>query len=159
MLNDRQQAFVNHYIACGVATTAAKRAGYSDHSAHAQGHRLLNDAEIQAAITARRTDLANQLGITRQWVLEQLRTVADKAIAGAPKTNRDGEPIEVDGVRVHDWSPSGANRALELLGKELGMFVDRAEVHTVGDVVYTLDMGGALAGDEDDGAADDPEVD
>lgn len=150
MLNDRRQAFVDHYVACGVATTAAIRAGYSEASAHAQGHRLLKEAEVRAAIDERQANLAAELGLTKQWVLEHLRTVAEKALTGAPKVDKDGDPIEIDGVRIVDWSPAGANRALELIGKELGMFVDRSEVHTTGDVVYTLDMGGPDVTDETD---------
>jgi phage terminase small subunit len=49
-LNERQQLFVAHYLECWSATEAAKRAGYSERSAHAQGSRLLKDADISAAI-------------------------------------------------------------------------------------------------------------
>lgn len=46
----RRAKFVAEYLKDHNATQAAKRAGYSAHSAHAQGYRLLRDAEIAAAI-------------------------------------------------------------------------------------------------------------
>jgi hypothetical protein len=46
------------------------------------------------------------------------------------KANRDGQTIEIEAT-MHDQS--AANRALELLGKEAGMFIDRRETGGPGD--------------------------
>lgn len=50
---------------------------------------------------------------------------------------------------LYEWSPSGANKALETLMRHRGMLTDRHQVeHT--DVVYTLDLGDSLRGGEDE---------
>tara|TARA_A100001391_G_C5072234_1_gene278507 strand:- start:1838 stop:2248 length:411 start_codon:yes stop_codon:yes gene_type:complete len=50
MLNEKQEAFVQHYVLTRNATEAAKSAGYSSKSAYNQGYRLLQDEEIQQRI-------------------------------------------------------------------------------------------------------------
>jgi len=69
-------------------------------------------------------------GLTKQWVLEAL--IENAMVALGRRTIRTkfvpcGEcnPVEVE-VTAHD--PSAANRALELLGKHLALWVERAEV-------------------------------
>lgn len=49
-LTDKQQAFLNEYLKCWNASEAARRAGYSVHTAQEQGSRLLSNAMISAAI-------------------------------------------------------------------------------------------------------------
>jgi hypothetical protein len=59
---------------------------------------------------------------------------------GTPKTTSTGAPVTIDGEMVFDWSPSGANKALELMAKHLGMQVEKHEHTVVGDIVYTLNL-------------------
>lgn len=118
-MNDRERAFVEHYVALGNATRAAIAAGYKDGPGiREQGSRLLTRVDVREAIDERQANIANELGLTRQWVLQQL----------AAKTDSEG----ASGVR-----------ALELIGKAHGMWVDRAQVDTTGQVVYTLELSGA----------------
>ncbi len=49
---------------------------------------------------------------------------AERALQRVPVTNDDGSVVE------YHYEGSVANRALELLGKELGMFIDRKEIRT-----------------------------
>ena len=49
---------------------------------------------------------------------------AERALQRVPVTNEDGTVVE------YHYEGSVANRALELLGKELGMFIDRKEIRT-----------------------------
>jgi phage terminase small subunit len=49
-LNPKQAAFVREYIVGGNATQAAKRAGYSEKTAHVQGSALLRHPVVKAAI-------------------------------------------------------------------------------------------------------------
>jgi phage terminase small subunit len=65
-----------------------------------------------------------KLALTREWVLARL---IENATAAADKK---------------DFSP--ANRALELLGKEIGMFIDRKESGAPGDFAQ-LDAAGVRA--------------
>lgn len=51
-LSPKQQAFVEHYAACGNATEAAKAAGYSEKYARQNTPKLLQNTTVQAALTA-----------------------------------------------------------------------------------------------------------
>lgn len=61
--------------------------------------------------------------LTKEWVIERLVENVDRSMQAEQAKDADGEPI---GDYVYNGSV--ANKALELLGKELGMFIDRAEV-------------------------------
>ena len=71
----RQVLFIREYLVDRNATAAAKRAGYSPKSAHAQGHRLLKDAEIvnkiQRAVNAR----AKRLDATADRLVQELMRI------------------------------------------------------------------------------------
>jgi hypothetical protein len=71
------------------------------------------------------------------------------AFAGAPKLKRNGEiityvdPDTQEAKVLYEWSPAGANKALETLMRHRGMLTDRHQVEHH-DVVYTLDLGAEL---------------
>ena len=65
---------------------------------------------------------AGALSIDRQWVLAKLKDNYERASQAVPVTDREGEPIG-----EFKYEGSVANRALELIGKELGMFIERTE--------------------------------
>lgn len=50
MLNVRQKAFCEYYVASGNATESAKKAGYSERTAKSIGQRLLTFVDIQSYI-------------------------------------------------------------------------------------------------------------
>lgn len=62
----------------------------------------------QAAVTEKAVERA---ALDKAWVMERLEKVVERCLPG-------------EGT---GFNAAGANRALELLGKELGMFVDRSE--------------------------------
>lgn len=150
----RQEAFIREYALDHNATQAAIRAGYSPKTAKQQGSRLLKNPEISQAIEKADEERRQQVGVEVEWVVSQLVKVYEKSMAGAPKIH-NGVPVLmlVDGEwqTINEWSPSGANKALELLGRHLGMHVERHQIEGMGDVVYTLELDRELAaGDDDD---------
>lgn len=67
-------------------------------------------------------------GLSKEWVIETLMENVGRAMqAEAIKDSKGTETGE------YRYEGSVANRALELLGKELGMFVDRKEVGKPGE--------------------------
>ena len=78
----------------------------------------------------------------------KLAEVVEKSLEGTPKTTSTGQPVIVDGEQVRDWSPSGANKALETLAKHLGMQVEKHGHTVVGDIVYTLNLDRVLPENE-----------
>jgi hypothetical protein len=75
--------------------------------------------ELRHEITERAVEKAS---LDRQWVLERLMKVADRCM--------QAEPVVVRGEQTGEYKfdSAGANRALELLGKEMGMFVERKQI-------------------------------
>jgi hypothetical protein len=108
-------------------TQAAIKAGYSPDTAYSSGQRLLKNVEVAAAITEREADIANQLGLTKQRILEALWDAYQRALA-VP----DGRQLSV------------AVKCLELLLRHRGMLTDRQQVEVAGTVTYTLDLGNDL---------------
>lgn len=140
-LNLRQEAFARAYALNANATEAARTAGYSAHTAYAQGSRLLKDAEIMRRIAELITDTNERAVVSKEWVIAQLVTVYRKSLDGEPKVLRDGSiATDDEGKVIMEWSPTGANKALELLGRHLAMFTDRAEmVVTVEQALSVVD--------------------
>lgn len=106
-LNDRQKAFVLSYVVLGNAAEAAKEAGYNEGVARTTGPRLLRNAMVRAAIDAEYANRSQEVGITVDGVLKDLKDLAQEA--------KKCKQL------------SAAIRATELIGKHLGMFVDRVE--------------------------------
>lgn len=146
-LNARQQAFVREYLVDLVAAAAARRAGYSARTADRQGHDLLKVPEIAAAIEAAQKARAAAVQVRGEDVLKELVRIglADPASAfsevGELLPLREMPPEvrrAIAGVEVRNDPVTGAvvtkikwwdkTRALDLLGRHLGLYVDRQEV-------------------------------
>lgn len=72
--------------------------------------------------------------ITKEWVMERLRDNAERAMTAKPVTDHDGKE-----TGEYRYDGSVANRALELLGREIGMFVVRSETGRPGDFTKLSD--------------------
>jgi phage terminase small subunit len=70
--------------------------------------------------------MSEKIAVTREWVIAKLVENADRAMQATPVTDAAGRP-----TGEYRWDGNVANRALELLGKECGMFVDRSENRNV----------------------------
>jgi phage terminase small subunit len=112
-LTPKQQLFVEEYLVDLNATAAARRAGYSARTANEQGAQNLAKLSIQKAIQAAMQARSQRTKIDQDYVLHRLRCEAELTGVGG--------------------SPSARVRALELLGKHLGLFVDRHEHRHGGD--------------------------
>lgn len=108
-LTDRQARFCEEYLIDLNATQAAIRAGYSEKTANRIASELLSKLDIQEKITELKAERAKRTEMTQDSVIQELAAVAR---------------AEVKGVRAVDKL-----KALELLGKHLGMFVERYEVN------------------------------
>lgn len=105
-LTEKQKRFCEEYLIDLNATQAAVRAEYSDKTAYSMGQRLLKKVEVQKYIEYLRKEQSDRTGITSDTVLKELEKIAltDTEISGKEKI-----------------------KALELLGKHLGMFSEKSE--------------------------------
>lgn len=104
-LSNKRRAFIEEYLICWNATEAARKAGYSEHTARSQGQRLLTNVDIQAAIEGR----INELSMSADEVIVRLTNIAR------------------NGLTSSRLRPSDVLRALELIGKSHALFTDRVE--------------------------------
>lgn len=130
--NPKHERFAQELASGKTAEEAHRVAGYkASRSGASQLKHQLNISNRVAEILAEREAIHGQAtaaaikaaGLTKEWVIERLIQNVDRAMQAT-------RPAGDDGTAVGDFQYQGsvANRALELLGKELGMFVDRKEL-------------------------------
>ncbi|MCK3657234.1 terminase [Pasteurellaceae bacterium Pebbles2] len=131
-LTDKQKRFVEEYLVDLNATQAAIRAGYSEKTAQEQSSRLLSNVMVQAAIEQARSERSKRTKITQDDVLNGLLDIismstGQKKVIETELSKVDGSIVPVDIEKVC-FEPHAANKALELLGKHLGMFKDNVDL-------------------------------
>lgn len=151
-LSPKQLRFVEEFVVDLNATQAAIRAGYSPKTAAAQGSRLLKNVEVQQAIAQRQAQVSQSAGVRAEDVLRQLMRIGFCDIRKAYDEKGNLLPIKdlpddialaVSGIDVEeiqgpdDENPQtlrvrklrfpDRNKALELLGKHLKLWVDKVE--------------------------------
>lgn len=113
-MTDKQEAFVREYLVDLNASAAARRAGYSVKTAGAMSVKLMAMPIIQEAIAKAKAERSERTEITADYVLTNLKTIAERCM------------IE------EDFNAAGANKALELLGKHLGLWTEKQETVLTG---------------------------
>lgn len=144
----KQERFVQEYLIDLNATQAAIRAGYSPKTAQEQSARLLSKVMIQTAISKAQAERSRRTGINQDRVIRELAKVAflnpvdvidmdDATIQG--QANRDDTaciasvkvktiPTDDGPITEREVKTYDKLKALELLGKHLGMFTDKLKV-------------------------------
>lgn len=106
-LTAKQTRFVEEYLVDVNGAAAARRAGYAPDGAGNAAWRLLQNREVRQALEARMAQRAQQGQVKQEEVLLALREVAF-----APGSDANGATVKL----------ASKLRALELLGRHLGMF-------------------------------------
>lgn len=146
-LTPKQQRFVQEYLIDLNAAASARRAGYSVRSADAAartGSRLLRQEAVRTAIRRAMLERQKRTEITADYVLSNLMEIVERSMQRAPVLSRRGEQL-VDGEDRHVWRFDGrtASRALELMGRHLGMFAEHARTPVSGDISISWEGGQA----------------
>ncbi len=121
--NPKHEIFAQKRVRGATQGAAAVAAGYSERTARTAGSKIENSQTVRARIEElraqadrkravqakrQRKDITDVLAMDQTWVLGRLRQVFQ--------------------VAMDKGQLAAANRALELIGKELRMFVDRKSV-------------------------------
>ena len=133
-LTPKQQRFVEEYLIDLNATQAAIRAGYSEKTAKVIAAQNLSKLNIQEAIQYAQNKLSERTGITQDYVLSNIQKVVERCMQQEAVRARDGSPLLVEGPEgdlacLFEFKETGALKGLELLGRHLGLFVDKVQ-HT-----------------------------
>lgn len=122
-LTPKQQRFVEEYLKDLNATQAAIRAGYSEDSARQMGSENLSKPAIQDAITTAKSARSKRLNISADWVLKRLVRNVNRASTVVAVRDREGTP-----TGEYQYQGAVVNKALELIGKHVGMFTDNLKL-------------------------------
>lgn len=146
-LTDKQRRFVDEYLIDLNATQAAIRAGYSAKTADQQGSRMLANVKVQQAIAERMAVRSKRTGVNQDRVVLELAKVAFAKITDIVDSNgrikEDASPDDLACIESIKYKESDNEyggsverevkiasklKALELLGKHLGMWSDKFNV-------------------------------
>ena len=119
-LTAKQQRFCEEYQIDLNATQAAIRAKYVANSLNAYaviGCTNLIKVNIKAEIQRLKAITSEKTGITVEWVVNNLKEVAERCMQGRPV-------LDDEGREIGDWQfeHTGANKALQLLGMHVDAF-------------------------------------
>ena len=144
-MTKKQKRFIEEYLIDLNATQAAIRAGYSPDTAKSIGSENLTKPDIQARIAKAMAELSRRTGVNADRVVMELAKIAfvnasDVIDAETATLKPDAAPEDtaaIQSVKVKTFGEDGLEReikmadklkALELLGKHLGMFKDKVEL-------------------------------
>lgn len=125
-LTEKQKRFVDEYLVDLNATAAARRAGYKDPN---KGRQVTKSYAVAAAIQEGMKNREKRTNLTQDYVINNLVEIVERCMQRAPVCNMKGEQVlDEEGNALWTFNDRGANKALELLGKHLGLFRDKVEM-------------------------------
>lgn len=148
-LTEKQKRFIEEYLIDLNATQAAIRAGYSPKTAYSIGEENLKKPEVKVAIDKAMAERSRRTGISQDRVLRELAKIAfvnptdvidmDEATIRGDANREDTAaiasvrvktiPTEAGNITEREVKICDKLKALELLGKHLGMFNDKLNVN------------------------------
>ena len=125
----RQQRFVEEYLIDLNATQAAIRAGYLQKNADNIGSQLLGKTGVKITIAKAKNKRKQRVEITQDYILSNFVEIVERSMQRAPVTNAKGEQLQDEtGANLWSFDAKNVNRALELLGKHLGIFKEKVDL-------------------------------
>ena len=144
-MTKKQKRFIEEYLIDLNATQAAIRAGYSPDTAKSIGSENLTKPDIKAQIAKAMAERSRRTGVNADRVVMELAKIAfvnaNDVIDPKTATIKEGalpeDTAAIQSVKVKTFGEDGLEReikmadklkALELLGRHLGMFKDKVEL-------------------------------
>ena len=121
-LKPKHERFCQEYVIDYHGTNAAVRAGYEEKSARKQASRLLTNADILARIREIQQEQIKRLAISQDYGVLQLIDTYNCCREPKPVMKYDYAEQSWVESGMYQFDSRGALKALELLGKALGLF-------------------------------------
>ena len=146
-LNNKQQLFADYYLANGCNATKAYKEAYkcSQRVAEVNGTKLLDNTRVGEYLEKRQAEIREKTTVTQEYVVEKLKKVAERCMQEQPVMKFDYQTKEMiqatdeNGEGIYQFDSAGANKALELLGKTIGIYKDKKELSSgEGGIVVRL---------------------
>lgn len=161
-LTPKQKRFIEEYLVDLNATQAAIRAGYSPHTAKEIGCENLSKPHIRACVEKELAERSRRTGINQDRVIRELARIAlvnpvdvinmeEATIRGDASADDTAAilsvkvkyiPTEDGAITEREIRMADKIKALELLGKHLGMFTDKLNVNAEMAVKIVDDIDG-----------------
>lgn len=155
-MTEKQKRFVEEYLIDLNATQAAIRAGYSPNTAEQAASRMLSFVKVQDAIEKALAERSRRTGINQDRVINELAKIAFAKITDIVNSDCEILPdadeadlAAIESVKVktiptksgetgveREVKLSSKLKALELLGKHLGMWNDKLDVNMNVPIIF-----------------------
>lgn len=127
-LNQKHDLFCREYIVDYNGTQAAIRSGYSEKTARSQASVLLTNPNILARVRELQHEQVERLAVSADYVVLKLLDTLEKCMQAQPVMKWDYSAQELVETGEYTFDSKGALRALELIGRHLGMFNDKLQL-------------------------------
>lgn len=178
MLSSRHLKVVNLYMKGMSKKEALKMAGYSDYTATHDAGSIFGREDVQKEIEFRTQKMVERAQLTEDWIVERLKKIADSSVGDLIDLDEKGQPFfnwkkmtpdirkALADLDIHEYKEGrGPNardvkkirvrmqdqmKALELLGKYLGMWKEKVELTSEDALIQALFEGRKRVGSEEE---------
>lgn len=154
-LTDKQKRFVEEYLIDLNATQACIRAGYSAKYADREGYKLVENSRVSEAISKAMAERSRRTGISQDRIVNELakiafvnmldvvdeegriRSTASEDDLACIESIKHKESSSINGDSTErEVKIASKLKALELLGKHLGMWNDKLDVNMNVPIIF-----------------------
>lgn len=121
-MTDKQINFCREYVKDYNGTQAAIRAGYSEKTAAVKASQLLKNKDILNTIKQFQKELVESSCLTEEKVIAKVEEILDRCMSAEPVMEWNYEEHRYEPTGEYQFDSKGALKAIEMLGKHLGMF-------------------------------------
>lgn len=132
-MTDKQINFCREYVKDYNGTQAAIRAGYSEKTASVKANQLLHNENILNAIKQNQKELVESSCLTEEKVIARLEEILERCMSADPVMEWNYEEHCYKPTGEYQFDSKGALKAIEMLGKHLGMFEKKENKNTDND--------------------------